>query len=65
MERGILTEIIQKRLEDIFTYSFCIVRNAGFEKRIPGGFILKGDLTGLPGMAKLAEICTGVSCRIA
>ncbi len=59
-----LARIIQARMEEIFDYVLWEVRRSGYERRLIGGIVLTGGGSLLAHADKLAELHTGMSCRI-
>lgn len=59
-----LARIIQARMEEIFDYVLWEIRRSGYERKLIGGIVLTGGGALLQHADKLAELHTGMSCRI-
>jgi cell division protein FtsA len=59
-----LARIIQARMEEIFDYVLWEIRRSGYERKLIGGLVLTGGGALLHHVDKLAELHTGMSCRI-
>ncbi len=59
-----LAYIIQARMEEIFDYVLWEIRRSGYERKLIGGIVLTGGGALLNHADKLAELHTGMSCRI-
>ncbi|MCS6929424.1 MAG: cell division protein FtsA [Saprospiraceae bacterium] len=59
-----LARIIQARMEEIFDYVLWEIRRSGYERKLIGGIVLTGGGALLQHVDKLAELHTGMSCRI-
>jgi cell division protein FtsA len=59
-----LARIIQARMEEIFDYVLWEIRRSGYERKLIAGIVLTGGGALLQHADKLAELHTGMSCRI-
>ncbi|MCS7036297.1 MAG: cell division protein FtsA [Saprospiraceae bacterium] len=59
-----LARIIQARMEEIFDYVLWEIRRSGYDRKLIGGIVLTGGGALLQHVDKLAELHTGMSCRI-
>jgi len=59
-----LSRIIQARMEEIFDYVLWEIRRSGYERKLIGGIVLTGGGSLLQHADKLAELHTGMTCRI-
>jgi cell division protein FtsA len=59
-----LARIIQARMEEVLDYVLWEVRRSGYERKLIGGIVLTGGGALLANTDKLAELHTGMSCRI-
>ncbi len=64
LSRQLLTEILEPRVEEIFTLAEQEIRRSGFGDLIVSGVVLTGGTCILPGMADLAEQIFNVPVRI-
>ncbi len=59
-----LARIIQARMEEVLDYVLWEVRRSGYERKLIGGIVLTGGGALLANTDKLAELHTGMACRI-
>jgi cell division protein FtsA len=60
-----LTEIIEARVEEIFTLLLQEIKRSGFDGLLPAGMVLTGGTSNLPGIRTLATQVMGVPVRVA
>lgn len=63
IERALLAEIIEPRLEEIFALVQAELRRTGYEELLASGVVLTGGSTLLQGMPQLAEDVLGLPVR--
>ena len=61
--RGMLAEVIEPRLEEVFQLVRAELERSGYEDRLPAGIVLTGGSTLMPGMPELVERVFGLSAR--
>ncbi len=61
--RRMLAEVIEPRLEELFTLVREELTRSGYEDMLPAGVVLTGGSTLMPGMPELAEKVFGLSAR--
>lgn len=59
-----ISDMIEARLEEIFTYAAQEIQRAGFNE-LPGGFVLTGGTMSMPGTAELAQDLYQSNVRVA
>lgn len=59
-----LARIIQARMEEVLDYVLWEIRRSGYERKLIGGIVLTGGGSLLANTDKLAELHTGMSCRV-
>jgi len=59
-----ISDMIEARMEEIFVYAAKEIRRMGFQE-IPGGFVLTGGTTSMPGVLELAQDMFEGNVRIA
>ncbi|RMH55493.1 MAG: cell division protein FtsA [Candidatus Hydrogenedentota bacterium] len=64
LPRKILVEIIEPRMEEIFVLLAREIRKKGYENMIPGGVVLTGGASAMPGVQELAERVLELPVRI-
>jgi len=64
MSRQMLSEVIEPRVEEIFTLVASEVEKAGFEEKIPSGVVLTGGSSLMPGMIDLSEQILNLPTRV-
>ena len=64
LSRQILTEIIEPRVEEMFSLVQQEIQKTGFEDLLAGGVVITGGSTMLEGMQDLAEDILGVPVRL-
>jgi len=64
MSRQMLSEVIEPRVEEIFTLVASEVEKAGFEEKIPSGVVLTGGASSMPGMIELSEQILNLPTRV-
>lgn len=64
LSRRILTEIIEPRVEEMFSLVQQEIQRTGFEDLLASGVVITGGATLLPGMAELAEDILGLPVRV-
>jgi cell division protein FtsA len=55
LSRQALAAVIEPRVEELFTLAQAVLRESGCEALIPGGIVLTGGTSLLPGITELAE----------
>jgi cell division protein FtsA len=63
VSRQLLTEIIEPRLEELFSLAHSEIQKTGYEDRLASGLVITGGSTLLEGMEELAEDVTGLPTR--
>ena len=64
LSKRILTEIIEPRVEEMFTLVQQEVQRTGYEDLLASGVVITGGATMLEGMAELAEDILGLPVRL-
>lgn len=64
LSRQILTEIIEPRVEEMFSLVHQEIQRTGYEDLLASGVVVTGGATLLPGMAELAEDILGLPVRL-
>lgn len=64
LSRQILTEIIEPRVEEMFSLVQQEIQRTGYEDLLASGVVITGGATLLPGMAELAEDILGLPVRL-
>ena len=64
LSRHVLAEIIQPRMEEIFTLVNRELKRSGFDEFLTGGIVLTGGTVLLEGTSELAEVILGMPVRI-
>jgi len=59
-----LSEVIESRVEEIFTLVAAEVEKAGFEDKIPSGVVLTGGSSVMLGMVEIAEQILNLPARV-
>ncbi len=62
--KGLLAEIIQPRLEEIFEFAYAEIKNSGYANRLSAGIVLTGGCSLLRGAAELAQDVFGMPVKI-
>lgn len=62
--KGLLCEIIQPRLEEIFEFAYAEIKNSGYANRLSAGIVLTGGCSLLRGAAELAQDVFGMPVKI-
>lgn len=60
-----LTDIIEARVEEIFTLVLQEIKRSGYDGLLPAGMVLTGGSSQLPGIRKLASDVLGMPVRVA
>ncbi len=61
---GLITEIVQARIEEILSMVMVEVKRAGYQDSISAGLVLTGGSAELPGITAAAEEVTGLPARV-
>jgi cell division protein FtsA len=64
LSRQILTEIIEPRVEEMFSLAQQAIQGTGYEDLLASGVVITGGATMLPGMAEVAEDILGLPVRV-
>lgn len=64
LSRQILTEIIEPRVEEMFSLVHQAIQSTGYEDLLASGVVITGGATLLEGMAELAEDILGLPVRL-
>ncbi len=64
LQRRVLAEVIEARMEEIFELVGAELKKNGFEERVPAGVVLTGGASMLEGVAELAERVLGLPARV-
>ena len=64
LSRPMLAEVIEPRIEELYTLVQAELRRSGFEELLSSGIVITGGTAMLQGMAELAEEVFHLPCRI-
>ena len=63
-KKSYLTQIIQARMEEIFTFALSEIRRSGFSQRLGAGVVITGGCSLLRGVEELAQNVFGMPVKI-
>ncbi|MBE7521306.1 MAG: cell division protein FtsA [Burkholderiales bacterium] len=64
LSRPMLSEVIEPRIEELYTLVQAELRRSGFEELLSSGIVITGGTSLLQGMAELAEEVFHLPCRV-
>ena len=64
LSRPMLSEVIEPRIEELYTLVQAELRRSGFEELLSSGIVITGGTSMLQGMAELAEEVFHLPCRV-